>query len=386
MIKKFIVISALTIFCLADSMASEAWNPKSNFGGVGRHRGTGVSIGTKGYIGLGHYNGTGLNVMFSDWWEYDPSTNSWSQKADYPFPTYAAASFSIGMKCYVGTGVSAGNQFYCFDPIANTWTGIADVPIGSTDQNGFSVHDKGYYLYSNELYEYDPLLNTWAAKSLGPFGWGSWPSTFVIDDKAYVKTGAGFYEYKQSTDQWIQRAPFPGLATGGSASFAVNGKGYIICGYIGWLSELSDEVWEYDPALNTWTLLSDFPGNGRRFSSSFNIGNKGYLGIGTTGTNMRDFWEFDEVLAISKLSELFQVSEPYPNPSSDFVNFNIQSNQTNVHSIQVKLFDVAGREVYSEQFQQSTLQISKEKIGQGLFIYQILADNQKIKTGKLIFE
>jgi len=382
MIYKFIVISALSIFGFTNILASEAWNSKSNFGGVGRHRGTGVSIGTKGYIGLGHYNGTGLNVLFADWWEYDPSSNSWSQKADYPYPTYAATSFAIGTKCYVGTGVSAGNQFYCFDPIANTWTGIADVPIGSTDQNGFSINGKGYYLYSNELYEYDPLLNTWTAKALGPFGWGSWTSTFVIDNKAYLKTGADLYEYKQSTDQWIQRAPFPGLASGGSAAFAVNGKGYIICGYIGWLSELSNEVWEFDPASNSWTLLSDFPGNGRRFSSSFNIGNKGYLGIGTTGTNMRDFWEFDKVLSDEENIELnFKI---YPNPVSTL--FNIEINEFYVNNCSITLYQVNGKMIYSAPIAKSNTTIYRENLPAGVYFYSIASDEKNIKSGQLIFE
>lgn len=80
-----------------------------------------------------------------------------NQKANYPFPTYAASQFTIGYKCYVGTGVSAGNLFYSFDPFSNTWNPIASVPMGATDQLAFAVEDKGYYIYSNTLYEYDPI-------------------------------------------------------------------------------------------------------------------------------------------------------------------------------------------------------------------------------------
>jgi len=387
MIKKLLLFSFIVFINIPDLSASSAWNQKTHFGGVARHRGTGMAIGNKGYMGLGHYNGSGFNYIKSDWWEYDPSANSWSQKADYPFPTYAASSFTIGMKGYVGAGVSAGNLFYSYDPIANVWAPIASVPAGATDQVGFSVNGKGYFIYSNSLYEYDPGLNTWSTKLNPPFSAWSWSSAFDINGKAYVKSGNEFWEYTSSNDTWITKAAFPGVATGGSASFVVNGKGYIVCGgYIGWLSELTTEVWEYDPTLNVWSAMTEFPAMARRFTNGLAIGNKGYVGLGTNGTNFRDFWEFDEVLAVSKLSELYTISDPYPNPSSDLVNFNIQSNQTGAYVILIKLFDSAGREVYSEKFQQSTLQISKEEIGQGLFIYQILADNQKIKTGKLIFE
>ena len=63
--------------------ASAWWEKRADFGSNARHRGTGLSIGNKGYFGLGHYNGAGPNIVMSDWWEYDPATNSWSQKADY---------------------------------------------------------------------------------------------------------------------------------------------------------------------------------------------------------------------------------------------------------------------------------------------------------------
>lgn len=316
-------------------MASEAWNQKANLGGLGRHRGTGITIGNKGYFGLGHHNGAGPNILFKDWWEFDPGTNTWSQKADYPFPTYAAASFSIDMKGYVGAGVSAGNQFYSFDPIANTWTAIQPVPNGATDRVGFSVNGKGYYLFSSQLYEYDPDLNNWTLKNNAPFSPSSWCSSFTIGDKAYVKTGTSLYEYKSTTDEWVSRAAFPGLATGGSSAFAVKGKGYVVCGYIGWLSELSDEVWEFDPASNTWTQMGEFPGTARRFSIGFAIGDKGYFGGGTNGTNMKDFWEFDELLAFGD-----NESDPisiYPNPAADFITIDCNS-QT-----EISLFDLNGK-------------------------------------------
>ncbi|MBK8925854.1 MAG: T9SS type A sorting domain-containing protein [Crocinitomicaceae bacterium] len=315
-LKKCFFSFALLVLTIIETKASSAWNQKAHFGGVGRHRGTGLCIGNRGYMGLGHYNGAGPNVLFQDWWEFDPSSNTWTQKANYPFPSYAAASFAIGTKGYVGTGVSAGNNFYAFDPIANTWTAIQPVPLGTTDQVGFSVNGKGYYLYGTQLYEYNADLNTWTTKAPVPFSPSSWCSSFTIGEKAYIKSGLSLYEYKSTTDEWTVRAIFPGLATGGAAAFAVKGKGYIVTGYIGWLSELSGEVWEFDPATNTWNQLDDFPGANRRFSSGFAIGDKGYVGIGTTGTNMRDFWEFDELLELDSEQELHV--KVYPNPASEY--------------------------------------------------------------------
>lgn len=349
-------------------ISAEAWNTKSNFGGVGRHRGTGIAIGNRGYMGLGHYNGAGPNIMFADWWEFDPSTNTWSQKADYPFQTYAAAAFSIGMKGYVGAGVSAGNQFYAFDPIANTWTAIAPVPMGATDQVGFSVNQKGYYLYSNSLHEYDPGTNSWTTKNPAPFSPSSWSSSFTIGEKAYVKSASSLYEYKATTDEWSVRAFFPGLASGGSSAFAVKGKGYIVCGYVGWLSELTDEVWEFDPATNSWTQMEEFPGTGRRFSAGFSIGDKGYIGIGTNGTNMRDFWEFDELLSVTENTNL-QI-ELYPNPATDFITI------TSKESVLARLYDLGGKLIFETTFNGSqTFDLSDYK--NGTYLLECLTDNSR---------
>jgi N-acetylneuraminic acid mutarotase len=359
-----------------------AWHQKTHFGGVARHRGAGISIGNKGYMGLGHYNGGGPNIVFQDWWEFDPSSNTWSQKANYPIQTYATSQFSIGTKAYVGCGIFNGATWYCYDAIANAWTPIPDCPAAASDQVGFSVNGKGYFIFSNVLYEYDPILNAWSAKTNPPFSSGMWSSTFTIADKAYVKTNNQLYEYKSATDEWALRAPFPGVATGGSASFAVNGKGYIVCGgYIGWLSELTNEVWEYDPTTNTWKMLEEFPAMARRFTSGFAIGDKGYVGIGTNGTNMRDFWEFDELLSGVDENEMV-VAEPYPNPSTDQVLFTVNTNEP----AYIRIFDPAGKEVYHSAVIQNTLSITKNELNAGVFIYQVYTESQTLKTGKLIFQ
>ncbi|MFK7787367.1 MAG: hypothetical protein AB8B56_19745, partial [Crocinitomicaceae bacterium] len=82
--KATIIRSAIALLCVLvsqEAMASiSGWTPKANFGAEARHRGIGMSIGNKGYMGLGHYNGAGPNIVKKDWWEYDPATNSWTQR------------------------------------------------------------------------------------------------------------------------------------------------------------------------------------------------------------------------------------------------------------------------------------------------------------------
>ena len=44
-------------------------------------------------------------ATYKDFWEYDPATNTWTQKADFGGTTRSVAvGFSIGSKGYIGTG------------------------------------------------------------------------------------------------------------------------------------------------------------------------------------------------------------------------------------------------------------------------------------------
>ena len=61
----------------------------------------GFSIGSKGYIGTG----LPISGFVKDFWEYDPATNTWTQKADFGGTArHSAVGFSIGSKGYIGTG------------------------------------------------------------------------------------------------------------------------------------------------------------------------------------------------------------------------------------------------------------------------------------------
>src|SRR5205823_1898625 len=99
----------------------------------------------KGYIGTGFDN----NVTWTnDFWEYDPSTNVWMQKADFGGSGRAAAvGFSIGSKGYLGTGSDSEglfNDFWEYDPATNAWTQKAGLELGRDLAVGFSIGSKGY--------------------------------------------------------------------------------------------------------------------------------------------------------------------------------------------------------------------------------------------------
>ena len=288
--------------------ATNTWTQKADFGGVGRDHAVGFSIGSKGYIGTGDY-GNYWETQVKDFWEYDPATNTWTQKADFGGGLRSkAVGFSIGNKGYIGTGKedwAYKRDFWEYDPATDTWTQKAD--FGGTaryDAIGFSIRDKGYLgggsvnsLGGLEFWEYDPATDTWTQKA--DFG-GMVPVDgvgFSIGNKGYVGTGLmnskDFWDYDPSIDTWTRMADFGGTGRAGAVGFSIGDKGYIGTG--------GADFWEYDPmAINPWTRRADFvqlSGYSRHSGVGFSIGDKGYIGTGISGgeDRLRDFWEYDSV-------------------------------------------------------------------------------------------
>ncbi len=382
--KKFVLFIALS-FCLAD-YAEANWIKRADMSGGGRHRGTACSIGTKGYMGLGHYNGTGVNIVLKDWWEYDPATNAWSQKADYiggiTAGNYGVLTLNIGDCAYVTGGSFNDPDTHQYDPKTNTWTTVAVAPESFSNTEGFVVNEKGYAMRSGNLYEFDPSTNVWNFLGTLPFNTSTWMGAFSTEEKGYVRTSTGFYEYKPSTDQWIPRASFPGIATAASMNFTQRGKLYVIGGYGGGLSNVTKEVWEYDPFLNAWTMLDEFPGTSRRFGAAFSIGDRSYCGTGTNGTNFADFWEFDSELFLSTDYLDIEKVNVYPNPATDHINIELDG----LNDFEVILVDASGQKIKQLQSNSESLRIERENLTTGHYYAQINVNGHYLGTKKLIFQ
>lgn len=379
--RQVLLILLLVLPCL---VYASSWIQRADFGAHGRHRGTGIRIGNKGFMGLGHYNGAGPNIVMKDWWEYDPAANTWTQRADYignATGAYAVLAFGMDNYGYIGGGQTATNtNFYRYDPATNLWTQMASSPTIPMNTEGFVVGTKGYYLSGSQLYEYNATTNIWSVKLPAPFTIGAWNSAFTIGEKGYIKNGAALWEYKASTDQWISRASFPGLASGGSVGFAHRGRGYIVGGYSGWLSNVNSEVWEYSPENNTWLQLEEFLGTSRRFGSGFTIGNRSYVGIGTNGTNFNDFWEFDKLAGLEDL----QSNEVaiFPNPAIDHVTISTGLQEPHELLIYNQFGQLIYREIKNET--QTTLK-AHELGGSGLYLIHIKVNHEIFSKGTILF-
>ncbi|XOV67229.1 MAG: T9SS type A sorting domain-containing protein [Fluviicola sp.] len=382
--KQFVLFIAI-VFCLAES-AEAGWIKRADMAGGARHRGTGCSIGNKGYLGLGHYNGTGVNIVLKDWWEYDPATNAWTQKADYIGGTsagnYGVLILSIGDYAYVTGGAFNDPDVHRYDPKNNVWTTVATAPESFSNTEGFVIGNKGYAMRSGNLYEFDTATNTWNFLGNLPFGLSTWMGAFSTAEKGYVRTSTGFYEYKPSTNQWTTRASFPGIATAASMNFVQRGKLYVVAGYGGGLSNVTREVWEYDPFMNAWTMLEEFPGTSRRFGAAFSIGDRSYCGNGTNGTNFADFWEFDSELYLSTDYLSIEKVNVYPNPAINHVNIKLEGYE----NFQVTLTDMTGQAVRQLESNSGTLLIERDNLPPGQYFANIKVKEHYLGTKKLIFQ
>ncbi|MCR9173022.1 MAG: T9SS type A sorting domain-containing protein [bacterium] len=402
----------LILSLLAGSYSFGAiWTQKSDFGGEARHRTTMLTIGNKIYAGLGHYNGAGPNILFDDWWEYDPSTNAWTQKADYLGGIcYHAAGFTIDDIGYVGTGrISPSGSvlvkdFFKYDATNNTWTQLTDFPgSGRRGAVGFAIGEYGYIgtgSSSQDMYRYHPPTDSWTQVANVPGGARMSAIGFSLDGYGYVGTGyrysqgwssTDFYKYDPTTDTWTPIAdvgidplngPRPRME---STGFGLNGKGYVITGVTISSGDNYKDFWEYDPSLDQWIELEEFPGTARRYMSATTLNGFAYVGLGTNGTNFKDFWRYDLALSVIEKSIDQIAVQAFPNPASDHVNISIENfPDVSPKNLSIQIHNLVGQKVYDEKVVLGDNRIETQNWQNGQYIYSIAYNDSPIKTGKII--
>jgi hypothetical protein len=213
------------------------WTQIAPFPGGQRSSAVGFGIGSKGYVGTGWMNGP-----TNDFWEYDPALNKWTQKAQFGgIERASAVAFSINGKGYIGTGQgyfpnnrTYTNDFWEYDPQTDRWTQKADFEGGSRAfATGFGLKGKGYIGAGNsshDFWQYDPLTNDWSRKEdFGTRGVGS-AIGFSINNKGYMGIGWSngpnydFWEYdpaNESTYLWSNGATTPSIPATTSGSYTV---------------------------------------------------------------------------------------------------------------------------------------------------------------------
>lgn len=229
-------------------------------------------------IKVSNFISNGTNLYFYDgsnnsFFEFNPVTNIWSQKLNFPgIRRYGASQFVINNEVYIGKGSYTENyntvyhkDFYKYNATLDTWTRIADL-----NYQDYSRRDNA--------------------------------TTFVINGIAYLGNGASntgmvdFWSYNPNSDSWNRIADFPD-ARNNSSAFSLNNYGYVTGGgTVGGGNENS--CWQYNPITNNWKKLEKIKlknasGIGGHFS--FVLQGKAYIGAGVNGSggsNVHNMYEF----------------------------------------------------------------------------------------------
>ena len=225
-------------------------------------------------------------------YEYNPLTNTWATKADMPWSTGTerqSASWNVvnGKLYFIGGLANPAvlyGEVYMYDPSNDTWTQKATMPTvredyGSAVYNGkiycFGGINKetGSYAALKILEVYDPVANTWditkadmpTEKCFGDFGICcngkiyaiSASNTYVgYPDAAVVSTTV--YRYDPETNTWDTVAPIP-VGVAYCDMVAVGTNIYVVGGWKGGnslaqpLINISNKVYKYDTVADSWS-------------------------------------------------------------------------------------------------------------------------------------
>ena len=335
--------------------SGNSWSRVADCATFGRVNGVSFTINGKVYVGTGYIQSNNSNpTLLSDLWEYNPTTNTWTQKASLSSGRYGSFCFVIGNYAYVGGGYDASFAYRSdcsrYNPATNTWSSVASLPSleARAGAAAFSLGSKGFIAggikSSNpadqkDLWQYDTLTNVWQAKASMPAAAPicAWASGFAINGKGYVAGGinstANFFntcfEYDTTTNSWAQKASMP-IATSMCANWVTGNEAYMVTG-LNSAANPGTSFIKFNPSSNTWSNLTAPKATARSRMSSTVINGKLFIGPGVYGDYnyfvttaspvfRRDTWLYDPA------AETWTQKDSFPVVRANASTFTIDGN------------------------------------------------------------
>lgn len=263
--------------CWEYTPETDSWIQKADFPAAGRVGAIAETVNGKAYVGFGFRTGGGVygsdSTIFSDFWMYNPHTDSWTRKADFPKTAYtgkaplnSCSSFSYQKWIYI-TGLYNGKSYpkevWRYDTEADKWERMNDFP-GSPRSAAVCCTD-GIFYY---------------------FGLG-YNQTFRSD----------WWQYSPATDTWKEMKKMPGKGRVNATAFTVDNRFFVASGHYisGTLTgnEYFSDILEYERSADKWYRIGNIPTGGRSNMLSFTINHKAYLAFGESKTQVfNDIWTF----------------------------------------------------------------------------------------------
>ncbi len=222
---------------------TDTWTQKALYAGAARVSASAFSIGGIGFLGLGQLaNSSSSAVLYA----YDVASNSWVRFSDFPLAAgrYEAATFVANNRAYVTCGTDGTLNYrdcWEFNPLTDTWTQKANFGGNARSYpSAFSIGGEGYVGLGAssgrffDLWRYTPTTNTWTRRADFPGGGRSAAVGFALGSVGYFGTGFNgsavfrdLWEYNPAADTWTQRAPFGGVASNAGVAAVVGNRAYV---------------------------------------------------------------------------------------------------------------------------------------------------------------
>ena len=253
---------------------NNTWTRMNDFPGLAVYGTSSFVINGLGYMVNG-WDSTETGAGPANLWQYNPATDTWTNKAPFPGPTrYTCASFALNNKGYIGLGFKPlYNDMWQYDPATDSWTQMANFP-------GVPRQAPVYFTVGNYAYV-----------GLGAVG----------DNMGGFYLQSDFYKFDPIANTWTTLGVFPGDPISTNFSFVLNGEAYVACGGnenaldYHYNSE-SKNVWKYDAPTDTWTLWGQFPDTALNGGAAGTGNGAGFFGLGVTNSYTypisSDFYRF----------------------------------------------------------------------------------------------
>jgi N-acetylneuraminic acid mutarotase len=400
MYKSIFILIAITFVQNGFAQTQNFWTKKSDFSGLKRERAVAFSINNKGYIATGIDT---ADVLKKDLWEYDPTFDTWTQKSDLPsHPRRNAIAFTVNNLAYVGTGMdsaqaSNGNtlsDFWSYNPASNNWLQKADFPgssgTGLYFATGFSANSKGFVCggkrgpndYTAEIWAYDPSNDTWTQGTDFPGGVRYQLCSFSVDDLGYVGLGIDqdvyrkdIWQYNPVTDEWTEKNDFLGGERGAVTTFTMGQRGFVCLGNDG---GLKGDLWEYNPFEDSWTVRANYGGSNRKNAVAFVIGDSVFVGTGKGVSGKKSSMHMYTPVDVLSIKSNQLSLKIYPNPTSDFLM--VTNNNQVINSL--RIYNLNGQIVLDQKISNESVKLELDSLKSGTYILVGTNKNNSVVTSQ----
>jgi hypothetical protein len=179
-----------------------------------------------------------FNIAFADLWEFDPVNPGWTAKSGFPDFTgrIMAVAGSINNKGYVGLGCNVDQTFnhqgfWEYDPASDIWTPKANFPTTFTADAGAFTLNSLFHItggvrlsvvgLSNQFYSYNPTNNTW--NQLPLFNGGAIAGQWTASTATSAFIGGGYNSaINTRNDVWEYSPGMTSLADDGLSTEIVS--------------------------------------------------------------------------------------------------------------------------------------------------------------------